>query len=200
MIQTQSTKPTFATFEEYLAYEDDTDIHYELVDGELVPLPPESGLNSFIARYLLFTLASRGIVPLRAIVTHSCEIQVPVLQPGYAANRYPDLVILREEHWELTQKRLTITLEMPPPRLVVEVVSPGKVAWERDYDCKRSQYAAVGIPEYWIVDPQEQQVTVLRLELGEYTEVGVFQENETIISPTFPTLDLTVDRVLVGHE
>ncbi|WP_333414801.1 hypothetical protein [Microcoleus sp. MOSTC5] len=31
------------TFEEYLTYEDDTDNRYELIDGKLVTLPPESG-------------------------------------------------------------------------------------------------------------------------------------------------------------
>ena len=35
------------TFEEYLAYEDDTDNRYELIDGELVTLPPESVPQQF---------------------------------------------------------------------------------------------------------------------------------------------------------
>jgi Uma2 family endonuclease len=52
---------------------------------------------------------------------------------------------------------------MPPPRLVVEVVSPGKTNIDRDYRYKRSQYQARGIAEYWIVDPITQRVTVLTL-------------------------------------
>ncbi|MDY6939636.1 MAG: Uma2 family endonuclease, partial [Cyanobacteriota bacterium] len=188
-------QPKKFTFAEYLAYKDDTDRRYELIGGELRDLPPESGLNSYIARYLLFVLASGGIVPLTQLAIHDCEIQVPILQPGDAANRYPDLVVLREEHWELTQKRLTVTLEMPPPQLVVEVVSPGKTSRERDYQRKRAQYEATGIPEYWIVDTQEEQVTVLFLEERQYVEVGVFGEDEAILSPTFPELKLTPQQI-----
>ena len=187
------------TFEEYLTYEDDTDNRYELIDGELVTLPPESEPNTAIANYLLFTLASSGFIPLRLIRTHMCEIQVPILREGDAANRYPDLVVLRPEHILLTATRLTITQTMPPPQLVVEVVSPGRVGRDRDYISKRAQYAARGIPEYWIVDPQEQIVAVLRLESGEYVEVGVFQGEQALISPTFPQLNLTAQQVLEGE-
>ena len=104
-------------------------------------------------------------------------------------------MVLRQEHWELTQKRLTITLEMPPPRLVVEVVSPGKTSRERDYQRKRAQYEATGIPEYWIVDTQEEQVKVLYLEEGRYVEEGVFRENDMILSPTFSELKLTTRQI-----
>ncbi len=40
---TQTTKTQkLLTFEEYLTYDDGTDTRYELVDGELVEMPPES--------------------------------------------------------------------------------------------------------------------------------------------------------------
>ena len=44
--------PTLFTFAEYLEYDDGTDNFYELFDGELVKLPPESELNSWIATWL----------------------------------------------------------------------------------------------------------------------------------------------------
>ncbi|MEG5058777.1 Uma2 family endonuclease [Microcoleus sp. A2-C5] len=193
----QAHKPKL-TFEEYLTYEDDTDNRYELIDGELVILPPESEPNNAIVSYLFLVLVNSGI-PWRCIKTHMCEIQVPILREGDAANRYPDLVILRPEHILLTASRLTITLDMPPPQLVVEVVSPGRVGRDRDYITKRSQYAARNIPEYWIADPQEQMIIVLRLESGEYVEVGVFQGEQTLVSPTFPQLNLTARQVLGGE-
>ena len=111
-----------------------------------------------------------------------CEVQVPVLRPGDAANRYPDLVVLREEHLDLTQRRLTITLDMPPPRLIAEVVSPGKTNRDRDYIHKRAQYAAIGVPEYWLLDSEAQTVMVLTLDGEAYREVGLFRGNETIAS------------------
>ena len=183
------------TFEEYLDYDDGTENRYELVDGELVALPPESGRNARIAKCLFLMLVTSGLVS-GELVDYNCELQVPVLQPGQAANRYPDLVILRKEHIELTDKRLTITLTMPPPDLVVEVVSPGKANRDRDYTAKREQYAARGIPEYWIADPDDQVVIVLQLKAGAYVEVGRFQGSERIISPGFPALELTAEQVL----
>jgi Uma2 family endonuclease len=205
MIQTQPKK---LTFEEYLEYEDNTDNRYELIDGELVPLPPESEPNTAIATYLFLALTRAG-VSWRLIKSHICEVQVPILQPGDAANRYPDLIVLREEHLNLTQKRLTITLEMPPPRLVVEVVSPGRMGRERDYVQKRAQYAARLIPEYWIINPQEQTIMVLHLDfdsVGTFPETSlpyidrVFQGEETLISPTFPELKLTVAQVFAASK
>ncbi|WP_315874387.1 hypothetical protein [Leptodesmis sichuanensis] len=48
----------FTTFEEYLSYSDETPLEgcYELIDGELVELPPESELHNWIANYLQFLL------------------------------------------------------------------------------------------------------------------------------------------------
>jgi Uma2 family endonuclease len=195
MIQAHKQK---LTFEEYLTYEDDTDNRYELIDGELVTLPPESEPNTAIVSYLFLMLVNSGIA-WRCIKLHICEIQVPILREGDAANRYPDLVVLRPEHILLTASRLTVTIDMPPPQLVVEVVSPGRVGRERDYDRKRAQYAARDIPEYWIVDPQEQMVAVLRLESGQYVEVGVFQGEQVLVSPAFPQLSLTAQQVLRGE-
>ena len=195
MVQVQIKK---LTFDEYLSYSDNTDKRYELIDGELIALPPESEPNNFIANYLFFYLASSGLVPLRLIKTHNCEVQVAVLRSGDAANRYPDLIILEPEHIPLTANRLTITFDMLPPRLVVEVVSPGRVGRERDYERKRAQYAARGIAEYWVIDPIEQVVTVLRLEDGQSVEVGVFRDGEAIVSSMFPQLSLTVQQILRG--
>ena len=80
------------------------------VDRVLVDLPPESEPNTSLANFLFLQLINAG-VPFRQIQPHACELQTPVLQSGNPVNRYPNLVILREEHLELTQKQLTITFE-----------------------------------------------------------------------------------------
>jgi Uma2 family endonuclease len=188
-------KPRFATFEEYLSYSENLEGLYQLIDGELVELPPESEPNNWIARSLLLTLASLGIIPPRLIVIHSLEIQVPILSREDPANRFPDLVILREEHLALMKRRLTITLDMPPPLLVAEVVSPGQSNRARDYINKRSQYAAIGVPEYWLIDPKAKTVMVLALEGDDYKEIGTFQGIAPIVSPTFPALTLSAEQV-----
>jgi Uma2 family endonuclease len=188
-------KVTLASFEEYLAYSGATPMEgrYELVCGELVALPPESEPNNWLALNLRDYLIQ--VVQRRLVRVHACEVQVPVLQPKDAANRFPDLVVLRQEHLELTQRRLTITLDMPPPRLVAEVVSPGKTNRDRDYINKRAQYAAIGVPEYWLIDPIAQSVMTLTLEAGAYQEIGVFGKQEEIASLELPDLVLRVKQI-----
>ena len=189
-------KPRFRTFEEYLSYDDGSDRRYELVDGEIVELPPESPENDFLAlnlRDLLIALVRRQLIRV-----HTCEIEVPVLKPREPANRYPDLVILRAEHLDLMGRRLTIKLNMPPPMLIVEVVSPGTETtenYQRDYTGKRDQYAARGIPEYWLIDPQRQTVLVLTLKGVSYQEKS-FAGQAPIVSSAFPDLKLTAEQIL----
>ena len=178
------------TFEQYLKWDDRTDKRYELVDGRLVELPPESEPNTSLANFLFLQLVNAGL-PFRQIQPHACELQTPVLQSGDPANRYPDLVVLREEHLELTQKRLTITFDMLPPHLVVEVVSPGDRNRDRDYGRKRRQYAARGIPEYWLIDPTESAIIILHLDQGNYFEVGKFAGNTQIQSPKLEQLGIS---------
>jgi Uma2 family endonuclease len=79
------------------------------------------------------------------------------------------------------------------PLLVVEVVSPDSI--NRDYRYKRSEYAALEIPEYWIVDPLESKVSVLLWDDGLYEEF-VFTGTQVIASKTFLDLELTVNQVL----
>ena len=187
-------KPRFATFEEYLSYSSELEGRFQLIDGELIELPPESRFNSTIAVYILLALIKAGI-SIELIHPGKCEVQVPTMRSGDAANRFPDLVVLREEHLRLTRRRLTITLDMPPPRLVVEVVSPGKTNRDRDYINKRAQYAAIGVDEYWIVDPTAQTFLVLELAGKEYKEVGQFQGGNRIVSIAFPNLTLVAEQV-----
>jgi len=182
------------TFEQYLEYDDGTDNRYELCDGELIPMPPESKRNIWMSLWLMYELAQmvdRHLV----FPTNCCELQVI----GKTQNRFPDLVVIREEHLIEPEKRCTITLNMPPPQLVVEVVSPYRNQkdenYKRDYIEKWQQYEQRGIPEYWIVDPQAQLVTVLLLINGRY-QATEFTGNQRIVSGIFPGLELTAKQVL----
>ncbi|NEP34477.1 Uma2 family endonuclease [Moorena sp. SIO3B2] len=184
------------TFEEYLEYDDGTDNRYELFDGELVELPPESEPNNWMVMWLRDELVQ--LVYRRLIKMHNCELQVP----GNPQNRYPDLVVIREEHLLQTEKRLTITLDMLPPQFVAEVVSPYKNQrdenYRRDYVEKVQQYQERAIPEYWIIDPQEQLVTVLILNNGSY-EKQEFRGNDQIVSQTFGDFKFTALQVISAN-
>lgn len=182
-------KPRFQSFEEYLSYDDGTDKLYELFNGELIEVPPESGRNVEIATFLLLQFAS--LVGYRRVRGHGLELEVN----GEPRNRYPDLTILREEHIEQLAQRNTIRLNMSPPLLVVEVVSPGELQRSRDYIAKRMQYQDCGIAEYWIVDPDSQTVLILKLTGNNYTEVGNFAGKQRLISPQFNELNLTAAQI-----
>ena len=68
--------------------------------------------------------------------------------------------------------------------LVLEVVSEDNP--QRDYAIKRRDYAEAGIPEYWIVDGQQQTVSVLPLQDGAYVEHGVFGVGAAVASALLP--------------
>lgn len=77
-----------------------------------------------------------------------------------------------------------ILLNIVPPLFVAEVVSPGEDNsdnYQRDYVWKRQQYEELSIPEYWIIDPHRQKVTVLALIDGTYADT-VYTASEQIIS------------------
>ena len=182
-------KPRFTTFDEYLQYDDNSEKLYELFNGKLIEVPPESGLNFEIANFLFLQFAQ--IVGHRRVRGHGLELEVR----GEPKNRYPDLTIIREEHIQLLSKRNTIRLQMAPPLLVIEVVSPGEIQRERDYIAKRMQYQDSGIPEYWIVDPQTRTILVLELRGDTYVEVGNFGNDDLLQSPGFKYLKLKVSKV-----
>ena len=184
-----TTRPL--TFEEYLHYDDDTDNQYEFVGGELIEMPPESRINSKIALFLMAMLLED--LGEERLCHKDTEI---VVSGSQVQTRLPDLMVLSEE---LTlalsnSNRGTITLEMPPPELIIEVVSPGKANEERDYRFKRSEYAARGVPEYWVINPYESKITVFTLIAGFYEE-----ENYTgtmVINSRLESLQLTAEQVL----
>ncbi|UBF26094.1 Uma2 family endonuclease [Kovacikia minuta CCNUW1] len=187
------TKPI--TLEEYLTYDDGTDARYELVDGVLVEMPTESPLNILIARFLLVHFVQMGI-PIERVGNKQ---QIAVKSPKVTV-REPDLMIHSEASAAaiLTQKQALLNLDMPAPILVIEVVSPGDPGsqnYDRDYVDKRNEYAARGIHEYWIVDPDRQMVLVLTLAANQYQETQ-FTGTQSIHSPLFPNLNLSVEQLL----
>jgi len=113
-------------------------------------------------------------------------------------SRIPNVVVLPTEQWEaLFNREAVIELNEPPPILVVEVVSESTQT--TDYRSKRSEYAVLEIPEYWIVDPIQEVVTVCILVEGFYDAIA-FRGQERIISRTFCDLDLSAERVISGRN
>jgi Uma2 family endonuclease len=176
------------TLAEFLAYDDGTDNLYELENGALISMPAESDINQRIASFLFAFFLGFDILSYRLRI--GMEIAV---SGAKVSVRIPDLVLLSEE-LAIEMKGATrsiVLMDMPPPLLVVEVVSPNQE--KRDYRYKRSEYAARGIAEYWIVDPIQQQVTILEWVEGLYEE-KVYVGDNKIESTILANLDLTVER------
>jgi Uma2 family endonuclease len=187
---------TSMSLEDFFTYTQDFDTLYELENGEPIAMPPESDLNLRIASFLFAYFLQQDIPSDR--LRMKTEIAV---SGSRVTVRLPDLMVLSEESAIALAEatRSTITMDMPPPRLVVEVVSPGKKNIERDYRYKRAQYQARAIAEYWIVDPIAQRVTVLNLVEGLYDET-TFEGEAIICSPLLTELattsELTTSQVL----
>ena len=185
------------SFEEYLAYDDNTGNRYELVDGELVAMGIGTGLHGAIAEFLndqFKAAAQQAGQPWTAK-----DMRIGIRSPRstrWDTSRIPDVVVLPIEQWEAMRiTEAIIELQDPPPLLVVEVVSESTVS--TDYRAKHSEYSVLEVPEYWIADPLQQQVTICQLQAGRYDDT-IFTGATAIRSQIFPSLRLTADQILAA--
>ncbi len=190
------------TFDEYLACDYGTDARYELVHGVLIEVPPETDDNISLAMGLAEILKS--VCGWRFIRTHASTLEVSPLPGVPQSNRFPDLMVLSPDlAAALRGKSSAVRLSMPNPVLVVEVVSPYRSPdddnYRRDYVDKRQQYEQRRIPEYWILDPVAQCVTVLVMGTASYQE-QVFRGAERVVSSAFPSLQVTANEILSPPE
>jgi Uma2 family endonuclease len=79
------------------------------------------------------------------------------------------------------------------PDLVVEVLSDSSRTIDRFV--KRDRYAEFGVPEYWLLEPFEPRIEVLRLEGGKYRLGGSFGPGDTLESPIFPGFRLSISSL-----
>ena len=185
--------PVKLTFDEYLTYDDGTDNRYELEDGVLIPMTPASPIHSDIVEIVYDTFKAE-------VKRLGLDLKVKQGDVGvrtrFSRSRQPDIAIIQGEDWRrLRQFKKSAILEVPA-LLVVEVVSPGEDNENRDYIKKMTEYAEFGIPEYWIIDPLTEQITINFLINGSYQNT-IFTGQQQIISQLFPELNLTVEQILI---
>lgn len=184
------TTPQKLSFEEYLSYVDGTNKRYELVEGKLIEMPPASFLHSDIIDFIAdcFKAIARQ---------YNLDIKIKTdvgVRTGITSSRLPDISVIDGAIWRSYRRDKSAVIE-DDLMLAVEVVSPGEEQIERDYTDKAREYQQKGIPEYWIVDPIEQKITLLVLSQGKYSKT-VFTDSEAIASSTFPELKLTATEIL----
>jgi Uma2 family endonuclease len=171
------------TEEQYLKLTDQTNQLIEFTDGYLegIAMPTRSHQLVLLLLYELFKAFVRPsggmvlVAPLR--------VQV---RPG--KYREPDVVLLRDANDPRNQDAFWLGAD-----LVAEIVSPDNP--ERDTVEKVADYAEARIPEYWIVNPLEETITVLALAGDAYTNHGVFRRGETATSALLVGFAAPVDSV-----
>ncbi|MEO3925228.1 Uma2 family endonuclease [Micromonosporaceae bacterium B7E4] len=126
-------------------------------EGVLSIIPPPGYAHAIIATRLMVWLANGGLPADRIAQAVGLRIQ----GRNGVGGRIPDMVV-----WSKAQAD-GVWLPVADVLLTVEIVSPGSEGV--DTVTKRNEYAAAGIPQYWVVDQDPAQtVTMHRLDGGHY--------------------------------
>ena len=160
----------------------------EFTDGRIEELPMTTSTHQAILAFL-YVLFRAYLRPRGGVVMFSV-LRMRIREGKF---REPDLLLLRDRSDPRYQDRYWLGAD-----LVVEVVSPDDP--QRDLVEKRADYAEGGIPEYWIVDPRDETVTVLALRGDAYVEHGVFSRGDTATSPSLEGFTADVSAVFDAPE
>ncbi|MGF1460042.1 MAG: Uma2 family endonuclease [Leptolyngbyaceae cyanobacterium] len=193
------------SFDEFVEwYPEASEQRYELRRGVVIEMPKPRGKHSEIAGFLIKKL--NGVIDQQELpyfIPRECIVKL-LDDTGYE----PDIAVIdrpllsEETRWEGS----SILEHGRSLKLVVEVVSTN---WRDDYLVKMADYEALGVQEYWIVDylgiggrryignPKQPTLTVCTLVDGEY-ELQQFRSEDRILSPTFPTFELTVAQIFAA--
>ena len=173
-ISLKRIEPPKMTYDEFLEWADE-DTYAEWVNGEVIMTSPASDRQQDIADYL--TSVMRIFVQVSDLgVVRSAPFQMK-LENG----REPDLLFVRREHME----RLHETYLEGPADLAIEIMSPESAG--RDRGEKFFEYARGGVPEYWLIDPQQRWAEFYQLEEGHYVSAlsGKSDKYTSLVLPSF---------------
>lgn len=81
------------------------------------------------------------------------------------------------------------------PDWICEILSPTSVT--RDRVDKRRLYAEVGVPHYWIVDPEARTLEAHLLEGGRWLLLGSYDDTASVHIPPFEAIELAVGRLFL---
>jgi Uma2 family endonuclease len=171
--------------EEYLALNGNQLVEFSHGSLEVLPMPTTSHqlLVAFLYGALLTFAGERDLgtvlfAPLRVRLWRGKFREPDVL---FMANNHAGRI--REGFWQGAD-------------LVMEVVSGEDEDRRPDLVTKRREYARAGIPEYWIVDPRDERITVLRLRGRRYVVHGEFSRGDSASSHLLPGFTVDVNETL----
>jgi Uma2 family endonuclease len=158
----------------------------EFSDGRIeilfMPSQRHQDIVGFLYTLLLDFVLSRG---LGKVLVAPFIIR---LWPG--KNREPDVMFMFDHH---SHRRFENHWQGAD--LVIEVVSPDDP--KRDLVTKKAEYAKAKIPEYWLVNPITETVTIFVLDKGakSYREAGVFAKDQVATSVLLEGFTVDVSKV-----
>lgn len=196
-------------FEEFLNWDDGSGRSFELINGVAMPLSEPTAKHEDVVDGLCRLLVEHcQSLNLPYVPRQSKQVRLNAAPGESESSRKADIVVFAKEEWvRMRQSSASAAAYIPPP-LAIEVVSTN---WRDDYRIKLNEYETLGILEYWIVDyaglggvqyigsPKQPTVTINRLIDGEYQALR-YQGESTIVSPMFPQLVLTIDRIIEMTE
>jgi len=142
------------TYSDYARLPDDGN-RYEVIDGELLVTPSPSPLHQRVMFRLALTLEPY-------VERHGLGLVIPDVDLLFQTGQFlrPDLLVApRDRPDGITNRGIEIA-----PLLVVEILSPTSGAIDRVK--KPMRYGDFGIPEYWVLDPEERCAWVWRFAEG----------------------------------
>jgi len=128
---------------------------YELVRGELVPMPPPRGRHSEVCSQVDFLLRTYKNSRGRGCVLGNDGGLITETDPDTV--RGADVALFLNPSWEGPAPNRYFD---EPPDLAVEVRSDGQ-PW-KDLSTKADEYLRMGVPMAWIVDPSTRRLTVFQ--------------------------------------
>ena len=177
---------TRMSLDEFLAL-GETDGKWELDDGVLYIMasgtPDHQFLNFQFARQLANYLDEFDEPPAQFY-----QEMTTILSRELQRAPEPDIVIILSEHRSIVS---SVRVEAPPD-IVVEILSTDR---NRDLVRKRQIYAEAGVQEYWPIDPDNDTVTQLELQDGEYVERAVLGGDDTLTTPLLPGLSIQLAEI-----
>ena len=168
---------------QYLKLTDTCNRLLEFTDGRIEVLPMPTDRHQTILRFLFL-----ACLPAERELGGAVRFSPLRLRIGDGRYREPDLLLVRDARDPRRADAFWTGAD-----LVMEVVSPRNPL--RDTRDKRLEYARAGIPEYWIVNPIDETVTVLELDGDTYAEHGIFRRGERADSTYVPGLAVDVTAV-----
>ncbi len=171
------------TEEQYLKLTDHARILVEFTDGDIEVLPMPTDLHQLLLLYIYDLF--RATVQPRGGKVMLAALRVQIRE---GKQREPDLLLLLDAHDPRRQERFWLGAD-----LVAEIVSSDDP--ERDTVDKVADYAEGSIPEYWIVNPLDETITVHTLVDSAYVVHGVFPRGTQATSVLLQDFAVDVNAV-----